>query len=658
MKVNKLVIGLGILTLAACSAEELPDVIVERDDFAYIDGDKVVVNMSLATPDMQDVSSRALDSMPDYNDMHLYLVEFDDNGGPLVNTLRKVYTPEEETPQSDRIRYKVTLDQTDRPRVLHLIALPKNEKLKIDYGVEASVIPSLKTTGGTPAYWRRLSFPNGYVQEVDEVNRSTKPADDLAQLEHVALIRNFACISVTNATETNATEKRFTLKGFAIINNPESGTIAPFKTADYTFPEFLKAGENNTFEYKDLSQTYPGIAPSNLTLANQSTDPTGPVVDDDSTPKYIYERPFSSIRHTYVIIKGRRTVDAEDTYYKLDLGHNDEDGIFRYFGILRNYNYNIVLKNVATQGYKTALEAAQGVVYNNFSFDVELSSMMNISDGNEVVYVNFTTAVLTDEKEEQVIEFKYRYMRLLDATYHNNDVNFIGLEPGSVIKSVERGSTNDSDGWCTVKLTVNAAQTETKRQSFTIVKKNSGLGRTINLILHRKWTLTNPCEYAGTLENWNGSSANKGIVGPGIGDDLTIFFDIPDNLEEAMFPLTFTLEADRQNIENNPLGKLIVTYGNSGFAGLPGYPATISGRHIKYEKQVTWTEYNDPLKANDPYDNGTAIPNGDGTYTHRIRCRFRTTTQLDDFDFDESETAVLITNDNFNYAIVKFKRAQ
>lgn len=649
MKVNKLVIGLGILTLAACSAEELPDVIVERDDFAYIDGDKVVVNMSLATPDMQDVSSRALDSMPDYNDMHLYLVEFDDNGGPLVNTLRKVYTPEEETPQSDRIRYKVTLDQTDRPRVLHLIALPKNEKLKIDYGVEASVIPSLKTTGGTPAYWRRLSFPNGYI------NGSKELAVELDQLKHVALIRNFACISMSNETEG-----RFTLKGFAIINNPESGTIAPFKTADYTFPEFLKAGENNTFEYKVLSQTYPGIAPSNLTLANQSTDPTGPVVGDDSTPKYIYERPFSSIRHTYVIIKGRRTGDTEDTYYKLDLGHNDDDGIFRYFGILRNYNYNIVLKNVATQGYKTALEAAQGVVYNNFSFDVELSSMMNISDGDEVVYVNFTTAVLTDEKEEQVIEFKYRYRSLSSSnpTYNNDDANFIDLKPGSVIKSVdEEGKTDDSDGWRTVKLTVYAAQTETKRQSFTIVKK-SGLGRTINLILHRKWTLTNPCEYAGTLENWDGSSANKGIAGPEIGDSLTIFFDIPDNLEEAMFPLTFTLEADRQNIENNPLGKLIVTYGNSGFAGLPGYPATISGRHIKYEKQVTWTEYNDPLKANDPYDNGTAIPNGDGTYTHRIRCRFRTTTQLDDFDFDESETVVLITNPNFNYAMVPFTRVQ
>ena len=163
--------------------------------------------------------------------------------------------------------------------------------------------------------------------------------------------------------------------------------------------------------------------------------------------------------------------------------------------------------------------------------------------------------------------------------------------------------------------------------------------------------MTNVKEFPGTLENWDASTSGEGTAGGGEGDDLTIFFDIPDNLQEAMFPLVFTLEADRQNIENNPLGMLVVTSGTSGFEG-------VQGRRIKYEKSITWTQYNDPLKSEDPYDNGTAIDNGDGTFTHRVRCRFRTITKLEDFVFTDSETQVLITNDNFNNAIVTFTRHQ
>ncbi|MDE6742007.1 MAG: hypothetical protein K2J58_06720 [Muribaculaceae bacterium] len=279
--------------------------------------------------------------------------------------------------------------------------------------------------------------------------------------------------------------------------------------------------------------------------------------------------------------------------------------------------------------------------------------MLNISDGDEIVFVNFTTAVLTDPNS-QTLEFKYRYKRgdqyENTPTLNGGNVNFIGLEKGSVIEEVSYSDANDADGWRSVSIKCYPAQPETKTQSFTIVKP-SGLGRTINLILHRKWTLQNVKEFPGTLENWDASTEDEGEVYPEVGSDFTIFFDVPDNLEEAMFPLVFTLEADRQNMENNPLGALVVTSGPSGFSG-------VQGNRIKYEKSVTWTQYNDPLLEEDVYDNGTAIPNGDGTTTHRVRCRFRTTTDLTNLPFDESITNVRITNDNFNVAIVQFHREQ
>ena len=635
----------AMLLLAACSVEEFPVEQAGADGFARIEGDKVVLRLTVDTPGMQSLSTRTLSATPDYTDMHLYLVEFDDNGSPLTNTLKTLYTPEEETAEADRVTYRVELNKSDQPRILHLIAVPESEHISVSYGVEGSVIPALKTEGGTPAYWRRLSFAQGYTHIVEGTET---PTDELEQLRHVALIRNFACISMTNNEDSN-----FELTGFAVVNEPTAGTIAPWTSQSYAFPELLDEGTDTPRPYSSISAAYGGISPALLTFANPEA---GPVVADDVAPKYIYERPFNSLRHTYIIIKGRRKSvnggdgDTEEFYYKLDLGKNDSQGVFRYYNILRNYRYDIVLKSVAAKGYDSALAAAQGVVYNNFSFDVETTGMLNIADGNEVVYVNFTSMVLTDP-DEQTIDFRYRYRSLAASspTYNNSDVNFIGLEPGDVIKSVEMSPADDADGWRNVRITCRGAGVEALTQSFTLVK-NSGLGRTVNLILHRKWTLNQVREFAGNIPDWNDSTPYPGVAGPNAGDELTIFFDLPDNLPEAMFPMTFTLESDHQNIENDPQhGIMVVAYGPSGFPN-------IQGDRIKYDRTVTWRQYNDPLVASDLDDYGTAIPNADGTVTHRVRCRFRTVTDLDDLSLQDTETTVLIKNDNFNNATVTFAR--
>ncbi len=637
-----------LLTLVGC-AEDMPVPSPDSDDaFVKVVGDKVIVNASLELPEMAELGTRALPDAPDYNDLHLYLVEFDDNGSPLRNTLKTVYEPDKETPAADRVYYKFTLNKTQQPRILHLIAVPKGVTFKFSYEVEAVLIPSLKTSGDTPAYWNRLRFPNGYV---DGDGLPLKTDDGLNQLQHVPLLRNFACVTMQN----NA--PGFTLTGFAIVNNPEQGCVAPWNTTTHQFPEFIDS-DFQQIPYQTISEAYSGILPANTSFSNQEA---GPSVPNDLSPKYMFERPFNSIRHTFVIFKGKRTGDKKETYYKIDIGKNDKNGVFQYYTLLRNFKFNIVLKSVGAEGYDTALAAAKGYVYNNLSFDVVLAPMLNISDGEEVVYVTFTNAVITDP-EPSKLDFAYRYRKLTQTgsspTYNNEGVTFIGLEPGDVIDRVEKSTSDDANGWRNMKIYVKGATTETKTQTFTIVKP-SGLGRKVTLILHRKWTLENVREYAGLLENWNSATPDEGIAS-GKGDqDLTIFFDIPDNLQESMFPLVFTLESDHQNIENNPLGMLVVTYGPSGFLGMEGYgDLSANDRRIQYERTVTWTDYNDPLTPNDPYQNGTSIDNGNGTKTHRVRCRFRTITDLKDFEFNQSVTTVLIKNPNFNDAFVEFKRVQ
>ena len=245
-----------LLTLTGCTSEDFRTITSpDQNEFACIDGDQVIVNVSIDIPELKDIHTRALDETLSYQDMHLYLVEFADNGNPLQNTYITTYEPlaDSEVAGESTVNYKVVLNATSKSRVLHLIALPKNEELKIDYGIEASVIPNLKTNNQTPAYWRRIEFPGGYATE--DINGTLIPTDDLGKLKHVALVRNFVKITMTNL------DQGFELKGFAIVNNPQSGSIAPWSTVKHIFPEFLEESSQIQKDYASLSKDYSGFAP-------------------------------------------------------------------------------------------------------------------------------------------------------------------------------------------------------------------------------------------------------------------------------------------------------------------------------------------------------------------------------------------------------------
>lgn len=53
-----------------------------------------------------------------------------------------------------------------------------------------------------------------------------------------------------------------------------------------------------------------------------------------------------------------------------------------------------------------------GVVYNNLSFDVTTNKMLNISNGTDMVWVNFTTAVVTQNTDaDRTIKFGFKYAK-------------------------------------------------------------------------------------------------------------------------------------------------------------------------------------------------------------------------------------------------------
>lgn len=72
-------------------------------------------------------------------------------------------------------------------------------------------------------------------------------------LTNVPLIRNFGKITVVNGATAN-----FTLEGFAVVNTPTSGSVAPWNYTAMRFPDYLDAS-GSQFDYSALS--YGGMLP-------------------------------------------------------------------------------------------------------------------------------------------------------------------------------------------------------------------------------------------------------------------------------------------------------------------------------------------------------------------------------------------------------------
>lgn len=616
----------GALIAGCTDSVDMPGHAGNTVEGITIDGDNIIFDVTLDIPEMANATSRALTDSPDYNQLHLYLIEFDDNGSPITNPLTRVYQAEQERVEGNIVNFRVQLSAAEKPKVLHLIALPKDEELIVGYGLEANIIPHLGVSYGTEAYWRRVEFPNGYCTEAAD---GTWAADAglLQKLTRVPLIRNFARISFT------CTDPNFIFKGFAVMNMPQAGTIAPWNSKTLSFPNFLD-NTGKMLSYNALKSSYAGILPAGTGFDNPVSGIT-PTLTTDA--KYIYERPYSRDRSTFVIFYGRRKGDDQDYYYKLDIGKPDNAGIFRQYNILRNFDFQFTLTKVDKNGETSFDKAIDGIVSNNFSFALNMSNLQNMSDGRQIVYVNKTNFILTDTLNEEKAIFQYKYYNLNDKKYYNfdNNVTFDNLEPGPVIKSVEYSSENDSQNWRTVTITCHKATPETKTQEFTIVN-HQGLGRTITMTLHEKWGYGDLREYNGQLMNWNSSTPGLSIAGEGDKDLLTIFFDLPNDLPEAVFPLTFLLESDMQNIDNDPIGNMGVTEGPSFFPRFNGQT------HIKYEKTVTLAMYNSLLNADDPTDQGTIIKDNNGNIlTHRVHCRMRTTRSLAEMNIGKGQSVTI-----------------
>lgn len=589
--------------------------------------DKITVDVSLSIPDFQVTGTRALTETPDYSNLKLHVVEFQLGESPLEGSNFTVnYTSyiKENIDGDGDIHFSITVDKSFEPRVLHFIAVPRDYELNIPYGLEGISIPNLIVSGDVPAYWQRIEFPDGYGFLDD--NDKFQEHDYLkSKFEHIPMICNFSRISL------RVTDPTFTLDGFAVINQPARGYIAPWNAGKMEFPVFNNGSD--LLPYKTIDAGYEGRSPGNnvtQTDAETATYGTG--------DRFIYERQASSINNPMVIFRGYRNSDPERNirYFKLDLGYTDEDNLFQYYDILRNFWYDINVTQIDPNGYATAKEAKEGVVFNNFSFDVNTRQMANVSNGPDMMWVNQTTFVVTSAAETEV-KFRYRYLQDITnsgGTQINNQIVLKGLKEaesdpnGAIITS--SSPVYGADGWAEVTIQVKNPTMDRKASEFIAYNPNTGLGRTISIISRVPWEYSNAGVWGGNYNFydqflnskerpiWEGKVSNSTTIG----QPLTVRFHIEDNIPEALFPLIFTFESDLQNIENNK------TDGNASVVSGPSYFASKSGQiTIKYQKTVTWTDYNTELDRDNPL--GTIIDDdNDGDTDHVVRARFQTTAPI------------------------------
>ena len=686
-----------VFAMASCAQEPTPD----RN--AAADGKEGGVEIALTFPEMSAISTRTLGENPTtpLKDMDLFLFVFD--GTHLLQTIHIPDSDETRSFEGGVLKFTAYLPQTDNDATIHIIAIDDKDGSFADqiddngYGIEDTVMPGLSVFDGKDAYWQRVELDCRIIVTVKNEGNNLEDVEGTeSQVKEkfakpIPLIRNFAKISLKKADdyERNNPGNIFDILGWTIVNERNGGSVVPWYSKsgnpDVNFAEYYDFSNSQGRSYRDMtSDGYQGVSVAGAELKNtlaQIGDYSAEsqywtsVSDNATTSRYLYERKIATVNPLYIIIYGRyygsdRT-SWEDRYYKLTLGHTDKDtGLFTEYNVLRNIAYEVIIDAVTSPGARTLHEAATGPASNNLSGDVVTRNMLNISDGVDMLYVNFTNYIVT--LEGQSVDFKYKYVKNIESSRTpSNEAVYceepgIGIAAGDVVKSFTHDKMPDSDGWNTIHIEFNAPSNVLKQQTFTIFSKpdyendgtlpetnTMGLSRTINLILREPWDFVRMETFPG---QWNDDEAwpdydpdapdglgttDDGLyfVGAKKGDPLTIFFELPAGLPQAIFPLDFTFESDRQNIENAGAGTAVVQSGPSLF------PNVLDHR-ISYVKPLTWEEY-------------TAGTGENSSPASRIqRARFITTTNIMSLEDVSYTTTVILHNPYFNDATDQFERSQ
>ncbi|MDO5321148.1 MAG: hypothetical protein Q4F39_02015 [Bacteroidia bacterium] len=609
----------SVLLIAGCVKVEntVPD-LIKVDD-------KVNVTFSVKLPEAVD-ETKAFGDNPTIDNM--YIAVFD-KGGMLTEYVRAESAPYANVNSSitdgigsPEFTYTATLSVSDYPCILHFIANGPSPS-ELTYGSETEVLNSKAfiDSYGQERYWQRVQVPSIKKDaQSDEADLTTT-----ALLSHIALIRNFAKITVS------ANAPHFTLVGFYTMNTMDKGMTAAYNR---NTGKFIEEYQNYSAE-ELINMQYNANVPITASLKSGLSD----LFEVDAAgigTSYLFEREKPKADPTYVIVAGKYTGDGHDqsitspTYYKIDLRDEDKN----YFPFLRNFNYQINIYNVNRDGRATPEEAAASASSSpDISTSIEAKDLTNISDGTSRMFVDYTEMVLIGNND---CIFRYKYIPDLSwgdsdgvaKIFNGNDYIALSLEdPGTnghaLTDVFDVAAEDDADGYRKVTVHPTEVTDAIKTSVVRIVGSYPGgqtqhdgktvdispIQRNISFMLRDSLALQVSC--------------NPADIEKKIGEDISVFIKIEDGLSSSIFSLDFYVEVKELSLTSDELpvrNKASIIPGNTE-------PA------FQFLKTITWAEY----------EAATADEYGYKTF----ECKFKS-------NIAESASAIYVYNPYFHLGKTEF----
>ena len=653
------------LLLISCHDDEM-----SNTSPSAVEKGKVALNLSLYLPELEQVKSRSFsDSDGDgylayLQNCPLQLVVFDKNG-VLVEAHDITPTGNNGT---DEVNFSVNLETSTEQRHIHCIV---NSPVKAteyeDFGLESDLIGELSKalddenaddpttdvneTSHQDAYWQLL-----VLDKIDNTDYTK------SKLQRIPLIRNFVKISV-NTTITDASH--FELLGYAVVNEWNKGTVAPYKGGGF-FASLIDDENEKMKDYPTITDTekYEGVWPSDAQLINR--DATTVVFQEFTSAKedgittytgpsyYMYERRNTyadnkDIPTTYLLIKGKYRGGGV-CYYKLDFVYDKDDtGVNKeYYNLLRNFHYQINIEDVTGNGYATPKEAADHAASNNLIGAIDIRDLTNISDGVDRLFVSYTDYTVVDNTNP--VEIKYRFLEgnntfnntgvvtsikeqtkypIEDVYYKkkdNGDIVYIydnGVEIENYVSNVD--IPQDSDGWSTIYVTFEEIPTDFKVYTNVLKFSYKGLVREVDYNLRSIMPMIVECNPMNVREGIKQQVAVNILIPTGI---------TGENDPYQLFPLEFWVEADQLTISPNvKANKDAITLSPSEMpveSGISIIPDK-NKQTFRYKRTITNEEYQTLVQ--------TPVVRNGNEYV-QIPCHFLTNTT-------NSETTVYAQNKYF-----------
>lgn len=611
------------------------------------------------------------------------IVVDDQSGLPVIEEIAADhvldYPLEDQSVTVHMYSFRVQLELTDSRRSVYFLGnIDENQLETGSYAYQ--VFPSLLSYDNKQAYWQRVNMPHLHAAVVNgrpvvDESGAFLPAQEAQDaLKHIPLIRNYAKIQVTDATSP---EDGFELYSYAVIYYPKRGTVAPYRSNvadlkdafnfngrgdDYRFSGY----ERCSFQELDEDLEYPGyLSPSaefdyEIPDASMFEDPDnsgGRVIRYDKTNPdqgfYLYERgiPNDNLDPTFVIIRGKFGEEGQYYYYRLDLMETktvDNESVYQYYPIYRNFRYNIQLNRISSAGVGTPQAAANSSGAEDISADFSMRYLSDISNGRTRLVVEpFMSKTYTGPNEEGYYYVYARFFNDLNSSEPNVDWGAVSveLEPmsdngedilvlyddvGNEVHSFypSAQTMGGEPGFRVIRFNTKTPGNETRMQKIKITGRNLytheeyPLYREVEISLQKKQTMTVTCSNPDDLPLQKGALQTVGVT-------------IPSGLPSSMFPLEFILEAERLTLtpanevagNNLPVRSGISLSEDERYAGK---------QTIQFIRTLTIDEYK-------------SLPVTDGTVT--FYSYFKSNTSA-------SATTIWVANDYFIKGSVSFENAE